>query len=126
MNTPMNANALKVAGLTPVCSLKDCYFQTLQRLYAEFPRGYVEPDVLLHLLYGDRLASAQAFFKHRLPPHAVVFFTIRWHTSEGYDQLRVLFTLLHLCFASFPNIFLDEMAFHEAYTEFEKWRGGGK
>ena len=122
MMTPQNFNVLKIAGLNNCLSVGNCYLSTLTRLYAEFPRGYVEPDVLLHLLYGDRFASAKDFFKHRLPPDATVFFIIRWHTPEGHHQLRTLFTLLHLCFASYPNIFLDEAAFHHAYQEFEEKR----
>ncbi len=115
-------NVLKVMGLNDVGGIKECYLGILKLVYGEFPRGYVEPHVLLFLLYGTRHASAQQFFLHRLPPEAVFFIRLPWGNPDCGLQVRMLFALLHLCFASYPNIFIDEYAFDVAYNEFEKWR----
>lgn len=115
-------NVLKVVGLNDASSVKDCYLGTLKLIYGEFLRGYVEPRVLLFLLYGYRYESAQQFFLYRLPPDATCFFTIAWDSPDCGTQLRSLFSLLHLCFASYPSIFLDEYAFALAYEEFERWK----
>lgn len=120
MKKPYSSNVLKVMGLDGVGSIKDCYLGTLKLIHGEFPRGYVEPHVLLFLLYGSRHASAQQFFLYRLPPDATCFFTISWESPHCAQQLRSLFSLLHLCFASYPDIFVDEYAFALAYEEFER------
>lgn len=113
-------NVLKVMGLNGVSSIKDCYLGTLKLIYGEFPRGYVEPYVLLFLLYGTKNESAQQFFLNRLPQEAVFFIRLPWGTPECGLQVRMLFTLLHFCFASYSNLFLDEYAFDVAYREFEE------
>lgn len=115
-------NVLKVIGLNDSSSVKDCYLGTLKLIYGEFPRGYVEPHVLLFLLYDNRNERGQQFFLYRLPPDATCFFTIDWESTGCSAQLCSLFSLLHLCFASYPSIFLDEYAFALAYEEFERWR----
>ena len=115
-------NVLKVQGLANITSIKDCYLATLQLIHTEFPRGYVEPRVLLFLLYGSHSESSQQFFISRLPPEATCFFIIPWDSPHCLVQLRILFSLLHLCFGLYPNILLDEFSFAEAYNEFEEWR----
>ena len=125
METPYSCNILKVSGLNKVSSVKDCYLSTLQRLYIEFTRGYVEPDVMLFLLYGSRFESSQLLFKRRLPPDCLGFFTISWDSPHCLTQLRAIFSLLHICFSSYPTFFIEEEAFHAAYGEFEEWRRSG-
>ena len=122
MKIPYSCNVLKVIGLENVGSVKDCYLGTLKMLYGEFTRGYVEPLVLLFLLYGSHFEPSQQLFKRRLPPEALCFFTIPWDSPHCYNQLRILFSLLHICFASYPDFFIDEQAFHTAYNEFERWK----
>lgn len=122
MKTLYPFNVLKVNGLNGVKSIKECYLGTLLLIYREFPRGYVEAHVLLFLLYGNRHETAQQFFLQRLPHEATCFFTIAWNSADCNTQIRSLFSLLHLCFASYPNIFIDEYAFHRAYDEFERMR----
>lgn len=119
MKTPYSYNVLKVKGLDSVCSVKDCYLGILKMLYDEFTRGYVEPNVMLFHLYGSHFESSQLLFKRRLPPDALCFFTIPWDAPHCYTQLRTLFSLLHICFASYPDFFIDEEAFHAACSEFE-------
>lgn len=123
MKYPCSFNVLKVMGLNGADSVKDCYLGTLKLMYGEFPRGYVEPRVLLFLFYGSRYESAQKFFLYRLPPDATCFFTIQWSSPNCGAQLRTLFSLLHLCFASHPHIFIDEEAFGAALDEFDRGRG---
>lgn len=118
-----SCNVLKIAGLDRINSVSEGYLAIISRLYTEFPRGYVEPNVLLHLLYGDKHQSAQQMFKSKLPREWVVFFTIQWHTPEAQVQLRTLFGMLHFCFAPTSHLFIDEAAFHTAYQQFEKEQG---
>lgn len=122
METLYPFNVLKIKGLNDVSSSNECYLGTLLLIYRKFPRGYVEAHVLLYLLYGNHHETAQQFFLQRLPHETTCFFPISWGETDCYTQVRTLFSLLHLCFASYPNIFIDEYAFHLAYDEFERVR----